>query len=177
LAFANNQPTSAINTLIRTFENTPTVNDILLLSSSLQKNGSNAEAQTVLERGLVIFPDNPYLVNNMALLYSKGGRGDEAFNLLDRIKDHTEVITANKVALQAKHLVRYDEDYDVENNLLGQVNQLAFLNLKGDSSSFYLSTDGINEAGSLSSRAILRNQWSNQVNADIAEDIALVDTL
>src|SRR5699024_5571872 len=54
LAFANNQPTSAINTLVRTFENTPTVNDILLLSSSLQKNGSNAEAQAVLETGLII---------------------------------------------------------------------------------------------------------------------------
>ena len=177
LAFANNQPTSAINTLVRTFENTPTVNDILLLSSSLQKNGSNAEAQAVLETGLIIFPENPFLLNNMALLYSKGGRGEDAFSLLDSIKDHTEVITANKIALQAKHLVRYDEDYDVENNLLGQVNQLAFLNLKGDSSSYYLSVEEIEDARSLSSRAILRNQWSNQVKGDIAEDMALIDTL
>jgi len=177
LAFAHNQPTSAINTLIRTFENTPTVNDILLLSSSLQKNGSHAEAQTVLERGLALFPENPFLLNNMALLYSKGGRGEEAFKLLDKMDGHEEVVAANKIGLQAKHLVRYDQDYSMGSNVLAQVNQLAFLNLKGDSSTFSLPTNEINDAGSLPSRAILRNQWSNQVTGDVADDIALVDTL
>src|SRR5690606_498152 len=71
LTLADNQPTAAVNTLLRSFENGPSVNDILLLSSLMQQNGNEAGAFAVLEKGLVIFPENPYLLNNISRYYSR----------------------------------------------------------------------------------------------------------
>lgn len=176
LTLADQQPTAAVNTLLRSFENSPSVNDILLLSSLLQQNGNEAEAFSVLEKGLSIFPENPYLLNNISLYYSRNGRAEEAFTLLERVKGYKEVATANQVALQAKHLIHYDQAFDVSNNRVGQINQLAFLNLKGNKADFSLSTTNVTDAG-VTSRAILRNQWSHKVQGDVAVDIALVDSL
>src|SRR5690606_7317999 len=81
-----------------------------------------------------------------------------------------------KVALQAKHLVRYDEQIKAGTDQAGKVNTLAFANLKGDDVPFSLATDVINDTDVLS-RAILRNQWSYAVGGDLHKDIALIDTL
>src|SRR5690606_39636960 len=86
--------------------------DILLLSSLMQQNGNEAGAFAVLEKGLVIFPENPYLLNNISRYYSRNGRAEEAFALLQRVNGNKTVVTANKIALQAKHLVHYDEVYE-----------------------------------------------------------------
>lgn len=176
LALADNQPTAAVNTLIRSFENTPAVSDILLLSSLLNQNGNEAGAFSVLEKGFSILPDNPFLLNNLALFYSKSGRAEEAFQLLGKVGNNKDVVTANKIALQAKHLVHYDENFDVANNIIGQINQLAFLKLKRDSTDIFIPTDQIADGG-ITSRAILRNQWSHHIRGDIASDYALLDTL
>lgn len=175
-AIANKQPTTATNTLLRSFSNSPSVNDILLLSSSLQQDGNHAEAFTVLDKGLGYFPNNPFLLNNIALFHSRNNRAEEAFTLLEQIQGNPQEVIANKVALQTKHLIYYDERFDVRKNRAGQVNQLAFLNLKGESADFSLSTEGIGSVDPLS-RAVLRNQWSHDVEDPIASDIALVDTL
>ncbi|MEX2594431.1 MAG: tetratricopeptide repeat protein [Anditalea sp.] len=177
LAIAQNQPTSAINTLMRSFENNPSVNDILLLSSSLHKSGKSTEALFFLEKGLSLFPDNPFLLNNIAMLYSKNNRGEEAFNLLDQMESHPQVSIANKVGLQAKHLIHYDESLDVGQNPVAQINQLAFDNLKGDTASFTLNTAGIEDPGEVVDRAILRNQWSNKSERTITKDFTLIDSL
>ena len=176
LTLADNQPTAAVNTLLRSFENGPSVNDILLLSSLMQQNGNEAGAFAVLEKGLVIFPENPYLLNNISRYYSRNGRAEEAFALLQRVNGNKTVVTANKIALQAKHLVHYDEVYEVGRDTVGQINQLAFLNLKGRPAPFSLSTSHVKDAG-ITSRAILRNQWSHDVTGDVVTDMALVDTL
>ena len=176
LTLADNQPTAAVNTLLRSFEYGPSVNDILLLSSLMQQNGNEAGAFAALEKGLSIFPENPYLLNNISLYYSRNGRAEEAFALLQRVKGNKQVVTANKIGLQAKHLIHYDEAFDVQNNIIGQINQLAFLNLKGSPANFSLSTTDVSDAG-FTSRAILRNQWSHDVQGDVAGDMALVDTL
>src|SRR5690606_9567952 len=109
-----NQPTAAINMLVRGFEYAPSVDDILLLSSSLQKSGKSVEALNILEKGLSFFPENPYLLNNIALLYSRSNRGEEAYQLFGRMEDETEVAIANKIGLQAKHLIRYDDTFPIE---------------------------------------------------------------
>lgn len=176
LALADNQPTAAVNTLLRSFENNPSVSDALLLSALLDQNGNEAGAYSVVEKGLSVFPENPFLLNNMALFYSNNDRAEEAFQLLERINGESEVVTSNKVALQARHLIRYDEDFDVHQNTIGQINQLAFLNLKGDPADFLLSTTNIRVAD-VTSRAVLRNQWSHDVQGDVVRDMALVDTL
>jgi tetratricopeptide (TPR) repeat protein len=176
LALAQKQPTVAVNTLVRSFENTPAVNDILLLSSLLKENGNESGAFSVLEKGLAFYPDSPFLLNNLAPYFSKNGRAEEAFQMLSGPGGNTAIATANKVALQTKHLIHYDEEFELKNNAIGQINGLAFTNLKGQLSPYTLPTDQIEEAG-IKSRAILRNQWSNKIEGDIVSDLALVDTL
>lgn len=176
LALSNKQPTAAMNTLLRSFENRPSVNDLLLLSSLLQQEDKVAEALVVLERGLIYFPESTYLLNNIALNYSRMNRVEEAFGLLDHLNSDLDVVAANKVGIQAKHLIHYDEKIDVKNNTIGQVNQLAFSNLKVDSSNYSIPLDEVKNAG-LPSRAILRNQWSHHVTGDIKAANSLVDTL
>ncbi|HLT07675.1 MAG TPA: hypothetical protein VK014_09120 [Cyclobacteriaceae bacterium] len=176
LALLNKQPTAAVNTLLRNFDNAPSVNDVLLLAGLLQENGNESGAFSVLEGGLALFPNNPYLLNNMAFYYSDNGRAEEAFQLLESIRGSKNQINANKVALQAKHLVRYDEQIKAGTDQAGKVNTLAFANLKGDDVPFSLATDVINDTDVLS-RAILRNQWSYAVGGDLHKDIALIDTL
>lgn len=175
LELRQNQPTFAINTLVRSFENNPSVNDILLLSSLLQRGDRNEEALRVLESGLDYFPGNAFLMNNMALLYSGNGRGEMAFNLLDQIAGEDEVAIANKIGLQAKHLIRYDEVLEYSRGLLARINQLAFLNLRGEDADF--TVENVRDNVPLIASAVLRNQWSNTSTAHIAEDMAHVDTL
>ena len=177
LELLQNRPSSATNMLVRGFENTPTVEDILLLSSLLNKRGEKEEALGILEQGLDYFPGNPYLLNNTALLYSQAKRGGEAYGLLDRIKGPVGISIANKIALQAKHLVHYDEDLNVGNNIIAQANQLALDNLKGIKTDFYLNTADIQDGTEVVNRAILRNQWSNQTIDAVEEDFAILDSL
>ncbi len=176
LTLADNRPTVAVNTLLRSFESSPSVHDVLLLSDLMHQNGNEAGAFSVLKKGLSIFPENPFLLNNTALYYSANGRAEEAFQLLEKARGNKQVVTANQVALQARHLVRYDEDFDVRDNTVGRINQLAFLNLKGNRADFSLPTANVADTD-LISRAILRNQWSHDIQGDIAVDMALVDTL
>lgn len=176
LALADNQPTAAVNTLLRSIEHNPSVSDILLLSSLMQQNGNDEGAFSVLQEGLSIFPEDPYLLNNISLYYSRNGRAEEAMSLLQKVKGNKPVVTANKIALQAKHLIHYDEAYEVGNDTIARINQLAFLNLQGQPAPFSLSTSQVQDA-SIISRAVLRNQWSHDVIGDAVIDMALVDTL
>jgi hypothetical protein len=177
IAISQNQPTAAINTLVRGFENAPTVNDILLLSSAFQLSDNHPQALTVLEKGLSFFPENPYLINNVALLYSQQNRGEDAYKLLDQLQDHKGVATANKIAMQAKHLVHYDEQISHGNDTVARINQLALLNIKGDTADFAFNIQEIKDGHSIVNRAVLRNQWSNLVEGDFEEDISFIDTL
>src|SRR5690606_17953246 len=145
-------------TLLRKFDNASAVNDVLLLAGLLQENGDESGAFYVLDGGLALFPNNPYLLNNMALYYSDTGSAEEAIQLLEIMIGSKDKINDNKVALQAKHLVRYDEQIKAGTDQAGKVNTLAFANLKGDDVPFSLATDVINDTDVLS-RAILRNQW------------------
>lgn len=178
LALAGNQPTVAMNTLLRSYEKAPTVNDILLLSASLQQNDRYREALTLLESGLSYFPENVYLLNNVALLYSKAKRGEDAFDFLDQIDEKNKVAVANKIGLQAKHLTHIDLDFNIQENVIGQINQMAFLNLKGGSPDFsFLVKD--EWSPSLIDRAVLRNHWSSPVNKKepIGSDLQKIDSL
>lgn len=177
ISISQNQPTAAINTLVRGFENAPTVNDILLLSSALQMADKHPEALAVLEKGLSYYPENPYLVNNLALLFSQQNRGEEAYRLLNQIQDQKEVARANKIGLQAKHLVHYEEAISHGDDPVARINQLALLNIKGDTADFVFNIEEINDGSSIINRAVLRNQWSNLVEGDFREEISFIDTL
>src|SRR5690606_5912325 len=124
-----------------------TFNDILLLSSSLQFAGKDPEALAVLEKGISIFPDNPYLINNVALLYSQQNRGEDAYVLLDQLQKQEKIARANKIGLQAKHLVHYDEQISHGDDPVARINQLALLNIKGDTADFAFNIQEIKDGG------------------------------
>jgi hypothetical protein len=87
------------------------------------------------------------------------------------------VVNANKIGLQAKHLIHYDEVLDYENSQVARVNQLVLYNIKGDTANFSINTNDMEDGNTILNRAILRNQWSNKSEGNIKEDIALIDTL
>ena len=100
-----------------------------------------------------------------------------AFDLLDQIRGKGEVVIANKIGLQAKHLIRYDEALDYGSGLSARINQLAFQNIKGEDADFTLDPKSARDDAALIGSAVLRNQWTNKSTAHISEDIAHIDTL
>jgi hypothetical protein len=179
LAFQQNQPTSAINTLTNSFNERPNVPDILLLSSSLQRRQRTTDAIFYLEQGLKYYPENPYLLNNLSLLYSKIDRPVEAFHLLEQMDFSREISEANQIGLQAMHQVFLEKDIDIDDNIPASINRSALDNLQGKTSSHkLLKTDTIQAGTSPINRAILRNQWTNKTERkSIQEDLALLDSL
>lgn len=177
LALAQNQPSAAINTLFRALEYSPSVNDILLLSSALSRSGKDQEALAVLERGIEFFPDDAYILNNQALRLSGNNQGMKAFQMVEDIEGEKDITMANKIGLQAKHLIYFDTAFDAGSNAIAHVNQLAIKNLKGERAVFFKELEEEHNKNDLLTRAMLRNQWSNEAAGEIAEDLALIDTL
>src|SRR5690606_10436632 len=177
LALAQNQPSAAISTLYRALEHSPSVNDILLLSSSLSRSGKDQEALAVLERGIEFFPDDAYILNNQALRLSGNNQGMKAFQMVEDIEGEKDVTIANKIGLQAKHLIYLDTAFDAGSNAIARVNQLAVNSLQGERAVFFKKLEEGHNTNDLLTRAMLRNQWSNEAAGDIAEDLALIDTL
>jgi Flp pilus assembly protein TadD len=61
--------------------------DIFLnLAIALQKQGRDAEAKTVLEQGVSIYPYSNQIVANLALAYAAGGESWRANSLIKRYR-------------------------------------------------------------------------------------------
>src|SRR5690606_11445481 len=177
LALAQNQPSAALSTPFRGTEHSPSVNDILLLSSSLSRTGKDQEALAILERGIESFPDNAFILNNLALRLSGNNQGIKAFQMVEDIEGEKDVAMANKIGLKTKHLIDFDTAFDAGNNAIARVNQLTLSNLKGEQAILFKELEDGYHKNDLLTRAMLRNQWSNEAAGDIAEDLALIDTL
>src|SRR5690606_1826489 len=95
LLFELNQPTLAKEHLDESFSNAPQVENILLLSSRMLRENKPFEAVFYLENGLKMFPGNPYLVNNLALVYVKVQKPKDAVSLLETHKADDAVISSN----------------------------------------------------------------------------------
>ncbi len=176
LNYVLNQPSIGLSHLIESFDNAPNVPNILLLTSKLHKSDKIFDALFYLEKGLGYFPDNPYLTNNLALLYSKLNRHVDALETINPVSAENSVSLANEVALKTKHGFLDGGKIDSDNNLILQINQLAAENRRGDFAPFILDTENIPEQFVLNS-SLLRNQWSNQVVTDYDKDLQLLDTL
>ena len=177
LKLAQNQTTLAIRELEESFGLSASVNDILLLSSTLHKQDKVFEAIFFLEKGQEIYPGNLYLKNNLALLQSKINQGEKAYQLLEEISGQHEVVLANLIGMKTKHVIRLDESLEAGENRMAAINLLAYLNLRGDYAPFQLDYQEEASKASITTRAILANQWSNKTTEPIIEDIALVDSL
>lgn len=176
LHFQLKEPTEAIEHLIESFDYAPSVPNILLLSATLHRQDKVFEALFYLEKGLEIFPDNLYLQNNLALLYSKLNRPQDALESLAKLPTSNEVTQANLLGLQVKHNIALSEETSIQDDLIFKINYLALANKQGNFAPFTLDTDKLPENYHLKT-SILRNQWSNKIEGNLADDLALLDSL
>ncbi len=102
LLFDLNQPTLAKEHLDQSFAEVPQVDNIMLQSSRMIRENRPFEAEYYLKNGLMRFPENPYLINNLALVYVKIQKPEEALALLSGINPNDPVLTSNLIALQSK---------------------------------------------------------------------------
>jgi len=175
-----NQPTQAVQHLEESFAETPQVDNILLLSDRLHRENRIFEAVYYLERGLILFPDNEYIQNNLSLLYTKLNRDKEAMALLDEPDIDHPAVLANRIALKSK-LGQPDNQSEISTDLIAQINQLATLNLLGNMAPKGLVASietGVKKENSpMLLLAGLRNSWSDKDRTDPAQDLIVLDSL
>ncbi|RZS98500.1 hypothetical protein [Cecembia calidifontis] len=176
LRFQLGNSNEAMEHLYQNFDYVPSVQSILLLSDKLHQQDKIFDAIFYLEKGLEIFPDNPYLLNNLALLYSKLNRPTDAYASLNSMKSELNVAKSNLLGLKVKHQARIEEGLEIVKDLPYQLNYLAHANRQGNFAPFVLPTQDLPENFVLKT-ALLRNQWSNQVISDYESDILLLDSL
>lgn len=176
LRFGLRQTAMGMENLIQSFDYAPNVPNTLLLASKLFQQEKLPEAIFYLRKGLEFFPNDPHLTNNLALLLSRVGMAQEAFDLLETDASRNVTTAANLLALQAKHSQLEKISERVSKDVVTQVNFLATQNMLGNLSTISLDTKSLPENHILKN-SLLRNQWSNHANTPIESDLALVDSL
>jgi hypothetical protein len=176
LRFALNQTNLGMENLYQVFDNSPSVINTLLLSSKLHDQEKIFDAVFYLERGLSYFPENPYLINNLSLLYSKLNKPDDSIEMMGKIADQNQVLNSNLLALKVKHQVEQEELKQIPDDQIFKINYLVFENMKGNFAPFELGTDDLPD-NYLLKTALLRNQWTNKVTSPLNSDLSIIDSL
>ena len=176
LRFQLNNTNEAMDHLFQNFDYVPSVQNILLLSDRLHRQDKIFEALFYLENGLEIFPGDARLQNNRALLYSKLNRAQEAMQSLQAMEKEKDVAKANMLGLMVKHRMGMQEGLEDREDLPYRINYLAHANRQGNYAPFILDTRNLPSNFHLQT-ALLRNQWSNQVNLDLKGDLEQLDSL
>ncbi|WP_026954301.1 hypothetical protein [Algoriphagus vanfongensis] len=128
LLFELNQPTLAKRHLEESFAEAPQVDNILLLAERLHRENKILESIYYLETAIDRFPENPYLVNNLALFYIKANRQQDALALYENsnLKE-----PENLTPIQLK-LGIYDAPSPAPKTISGMINELAKQNALGN---------------------------------------------
>ncbi|WP_241412162.1 tetratricopeptide repeat protein [Belliella alkalica] len=176
LYLQDKQQNMAIRHLEESFDFAPNVPNILLLSSRLHQADKIVEAVFYLEKGLEFFPENPKLLNNLALLYSKINQPIKAIEVLNSTKNDQKTIIANKLALEVKHNIESKEIQNPSKDQIRQINHLAKANKLGNYTDFILDTDNLPDQFVLKSSG-LRNQFTNQTATSYDSDLTILNNL
>jgi len=176
LRFQLGNNNEAMEHLYQNFDYVPSVQNILLLSDRLHRQNKIFEALFYLEKGLEIFPNDDRLQNNLAMLYSKLNRSQEAMDLLQDMDREKDIAKANLLGLMVKHRFGQQEGLEDRKDLPYRINYLAHANRQGNFAPFVLDSRALPANFHLQT-ALLRNQWSNQVSYDLEEDLAQLDSL
>jgi hypothetical protein len=180
LLFELNQPTLAKDHLDESIAETPQVDNILLLSARKIRENKPFEAVFYLENGLKRFPGNPYLVNNLALLYVKVQKQKEAFSLLNEHQNSHPVLASNLIALQSK-FQQDQQDIQSGSELITQINTLASENLLGKIPNpeelKNLRQALEKETSPMLVQAGIRNLFSIRSFSNTSEDISWIDSI
>ena len=180
LLFELDQPSLAKEHLEESFDLAPQVDNILLLSERLQKENKPFEAVFYLENGLQFFPNNPYLSQNLALLYTLVKKDEEAQALFADLSKNNPVATANWLAISAK-LGKKVEIPEAEEDLIFLINRVATERKNGmlvDPQILNLLKEKLaKESSPLLIQAGYRNLLATQNLEDPTKDLAFLDSL
>ena len=180
LLFDLKQPTLAKDHLNESFSEAPQVDNILLLSSRMILENKPIEAIYYLENGLKRFPNDPFLVNNLALLYVSAKKPEDALALLSEHEAQNPVLLSNRVALQSK--LRKEESSSASGNeLISKINQMANKNFLGQPKTpeelISLRQDLEKETSPMLLHAGIRNLFSVKNLTTTSTDHAWIDSV
>tara|TARA_R110002124_G_scaffold82664_11_gene216910 strand:+ start:25371 stop:28148 length:2778 start_codon:yes stop_codon:yes gene_type:complete len=156
-----NQPTLALKTLERSFEQNPQVKDILLLSKMLEKRSRANEAVYYLEEGLKYYQGNPFLANNLALVYHRMNLPKEALNTLDKMEGFEEVSLLNATGIKIAHGLPLEEENLSAPGLKNEINLLAAKNAGGETVPLEINSFENDLTNDLIGRSLIRNFLTN----------------
>lgn len=180
LLFELNQPSLAKEHLEESFDLAPQVDNILLLSERLQRENKPLEAVFYLENGLKFFPGNPYLSQNLALLYTLLKKEKEAVALLEALPKDNPIAEANWLALQVKFGNKVDPPSQQE-DLIVSINWVAAARKNGlevDAKTLTVLKSKLEEEKSpLLIQAGYRNLLATQNLEDPTSDLTFLDSL
>lgn len=180
LLFELNQPSLAKEHLEESFDLAPQIDNILLLSERLHKENKPFEAVFYLENGLKFFPENPYLTQNLALLYTLLKKEKQALALLAELPNDSPVTAANWLALQIKSGKKVDPPSQ-QKDLIVSINWVAAARKNGleiDVETLTLLKSKLKQEKSpLLIQAGYRNLLANRNLEDPTTDIAFLDSL
>lgn len=180
LLFELDQPSLAKEHLEESFDLAPQVDNILLLSERLQNENKPFEAVFYLENGLQFFPNNPYLSQNLALLYTLVKKDEEAQALFADLSKNNPVATANWLAISVK-LGKKVEIPEAEEDLIFLINRVATERKNGTPVDPQvlnsLKEKLAKESSPLLLQAGYRNLLATQNLEDPTKDLAFLDSL
>lgn len=180
LLFDLNQPTLAKEHLDQSFTEAPQVDNILLHSARMIRENRPLEAVYYLENGLRRFPENPFLINNLALVYVLIQKPDEALEILSKSKSVDPILSSNLIALQSK-LKQDQAETKTEDQLVTRINQLASNNLAEKSTPLIemqkLRADLEKETSPMLLNAGIRNLFSFKNYSNTTEDLIWIDSV
>lgn len=180
LLFDLNQPTLAKEHLDQSFTEAPQVDNIILQSTRMILENRPLEAVYYLENGLRRFPENPFLTNNLALVYVQIQKPDEALAILSGNQTNDPVLSSNLIALQSK-LKKNPIETQSSDKLISRINQLASNNLIGEETSTIelqsLKTDLENEKSPMLLNAGFRNLFAVKNYYSTSEDLTWLDSI
>ena len=180
LLFELNQPSLAKEHLEESFDLAPQVDNILLLSERLQRENKPLEAVFYLENGLKFFPANPYLSQNLALLYTLLKKEKEAITLLEALPKDNPIAAANWLALQLKFGNKVDPPSQ-QDDLIVSINWVAAAQKNGlelDAKTLASLKNKLeNEQSPLLIQAGYRNLMATQNLGDPTSDLSFLDSL
>ena len=180
LLFELDQPSLAKEHLEESFDLAPQVDNILLLSERLQKENKPFEAVFYLKNGLQFFPNNPYLSQNLALLYTLVKKDEEAQALFADLSKNNLVAAANWLAISAK-LGKKVEIPEAEEDLIFLINRVATERKNGTLADAQilnrLKEKLAKESSPLLLQAGYRNLLATQNLEDPTKDLAFLDSL
>lgn len=180
LLFELKQPSLAKSHLEQSVYEAPQEDNFVLLAERFHQENKLFQAISLLENGLDIFKQSEAIRNNLALLYLKTNRSEEAIQLLLDAPNEQKVTKSNLLASQLKSGNFNTENADAV-DLPSKINALAYQNALGNIPAKELvknlREESLKSTSPLLKQAGLRNVYSVWTQESPESDLVLLDSL